>query len=405
MKKITPLVALRSGIQTHNFKKNYLPLSKSKLDVNVSIGLKELLQNKKQNIVITIIVTLLSFASVFACTIYYNFVEDNSTLFNLVGIESADITFECDREICDRVFSEVEQMDGVERILKLQTFSTTLYSETGEEGLNVNVCEDYSQLKVNTIAKGRYPIHDNEIAVTNLMLNKLNAKLGDTVSLAFNGEKKEYLVVGVTQQIAMLGRSACITEEGMKRLNEDYILNSVVIYLKDSSIINSFINSINNKYSDENIMVTNNKEMIESMLLSFNSSITILCIVCIIITAITVILILFLLVKVKILKERRQLGVSKALGYTTKQLMFQVMLSFLPIMLIGTTAGAVLACLCTNPLIALLLSGNGIMNCYFILNMTYVIAVSMGIIVVAFITILMVSSGIRKITPCELFTN
>jgi len=405
MKKITPLDALRGGIQTHSFKKNHLPLSKSKFNVNISIGLKALLQNKKQNFAITTIIILLSFACVFAYTMYYNFVDENSALLNLVGVETAEVTFECDKNICDRAFPEIEQMEGVEKIVKLQSSGTTLYSETKEESVNINVCEDYSQLDINTMIEGRNPIHDNEIAVTKLILNELNAKMHDTISLAYNGEKREYLVVGITQQISMLGRSASITEEGMKRLNEDYIVNKVYIYLQEGIDTTSFIQELNSKYANQDIKVSDNKEMIDTMLLSFNSSVTILCIACIIITAITVALILFLLIKVKILKERRQLGISKALGYTTKQLMVHVIISFLPIIIVGTAIGAVLACFGTNPTIALLLSGNGIMNCNFVINMTYVIIVPIGITVIAFVTMLLVSSRIRKITPYELFVN
>jgi putative ABC transport system permease protein len=83
LKKITPIIAMREGINTHNFKKNHLPLNRSVFGINTTIGLKALLQNMKQNITVMIIVTLLSFVCVLAFTANYN--------FNIKGIRNSRI--------------------------------------------------------------------------------------------------------------------------------------------------------------------------------------------------------------------------------------------------------------------------------------------------------------------------
>ena len=72
IKRIMPLEALRSGINGHNFKKNHVALETSRLHVNVSIGLKNILNNLKQNISIFIIVGFLTFICAVFFNVYYN---------------------------------------------------------------------------------------------------------------------------------------------------------------------------------------------------------------------------------------------------------------------------------------------------------------------------------------------
>ena len=52
IKKIEPIVALRSGVQTHNFKRNRVPLEKTKAPLNIALALKITLSGVKHNITV-----------------------------------------------------------------------------------------------------------------------------------------------------------------------------------------------------------------------------------------------------------------------------------------------------------------------------------------------------------------
>lgn len=92
IKRILPLDALRNGIHTHNFTRNYLPFSKSRLEVNTIIGIKSALRQKKNNISMALIIALIVFAGMTIFTVYYNFVVEQESIIKLVGIEKTDIT-------------------------------------------------------------------------------------------------------------------------------------------------------------------------------------------------------------------------------------------------------------------------------------------------------------------------
>jgi len=64
IKKLYPLTALRDGITTHSFKKNYFPLEKAKRSLTMMLSLKQMFQSKKQMLTVSLIVVGLTFSAV-----------------------------------------------------------------------------------------------------------------------------------------------------------------------------------------------------------------------------------------------------------------------------------------------------------------------------------------------------
>lgn len=402
IKKITPLTALRNGIETHNFKKNRVPLDKTKLGLNTAVGLKGFLYNRKQNIVVGIIVILLSIVCVFSFSMYYNFAIDYSEMMKLVGMETADVQLVVQSDE-DRIFNEVAQMPEVQSTVKLDSFESTITYNGKESSGRIRNTEDYSKLKIDTCVKGRMPIFENEIAITNLMIHELGAKIGDTVSVNYNNTNKEYLVVGVTQQITNLGIGATITTGGMERLLPTYKNRSLMIYLKENQNTSDLVTKLNNQYKDQNALAVNYIESINLMMEAYKSSISLLVTGCIIITAIIISFIMFLVIRVRILKEKTRLGVSKALGFTSNQLIAHILISEIPVIFVASVIGSIVGFFVTNPAMGAMLSSNGIIKCNFFMDIRLLFITPIGITLVGFVTILAVSSRIRKISPCKMF--
>ncbi|MDF2844075.1 MAG: hypothetical protein K0R00_2501 [Herbinix sp.] len=90
-KQITPLDALRNGINSHNFKRNRIQLAKITLPLNVTIGMKSILFHKKKNLVICFIIVILSFCANEAMSVYQNFALKPDKLVAIAGVEQPDI--------------------------------------------------------------------------------------------------------------------------------------------------------------------------------------------------------------------------------------------------------------------------------------------------------------------------
>lgn len=408
-KKIAPLDALRNGIHGHNFKRNYIKLDEAKLPLNFSIGLKNILYNKKKNIAVFLIMVLLSFSANEAVSIYQNFALSQDKLIEVAGFETPDVVVTAkdnDKQILARNVDDIKQkvkpIDEVNQILEYTAYNMVCKNGEKEETVNCDVYDKTSNLKVDNVVEGRRPKYDNEIMLTSLMAEKLGAKLGDVVYLQMNGKVKDYLVTGISQGINHLGKKAMITKEGIQRLNAEITPNSLYIYVKDGSNLKSVFNEIKTVLSDKNAEVMNYQEYVSSTMNSIVTVMKTLCLVMLITVILVLAMVLVLLIQAQLVRDKKILGIYKALGYTTGQLIVQTIMSYIPIVIAGTFAGCIAAWFGINPSFVLCLTAFGIKKCSMNISPAYMLGILVLISLWAGFIAVICSAKIRKIVPCEM---
>ena len=112
-----------------------------------------------------------------------------------------------------------------------------------------------------------------------------------------------------------------------------------------------------------------------------------------------------LLVKTMIIKKQREIGIKKALGFSSNQLRLELVLSMLPQIGIGAAAGAVLGCLESNSILATLLSTMGIMRSNMEVFPWMGFLSIVFALVVSFIIIWILSGRIKRISAYSLITE
>lgn len=403
--KITPLMALRNGIDTYHFGKNHFPLEKSSGHLHLLLGFKQIFNNKKQSISVGIIGTLMSFTIVFSIAMYHNFVLNETAFLRLVGMERPDLAVVCYDENYESVYELAADTAGVAKSLHYTNVSLTVQYGDNETSTNSFICNDYDKVAVSTVIEGRYPKHDNEIAISTVNQRKLGADIGDVIYIKSNDKSYDFLIVGITQHINSLGQSISITEEGMLRCNSSYVPAFLYLYLEEGANVKDTIAFLEASLADYNIDVVNMEDIFKTTLSSITQSISMICITIGVITAFIIVLILYYLVKVKILRERNLIGINKALGFTTRQLILHNNVSLGTIILISTLLGSALAVLTINPLCILMLSAAGIRNGSFFIPPS-LIGVSLIVMeLLTLITTTLVSVRIRKVNPRELMAD
>jgi putative ABC transport system permease protein len=403
--KITPLMALRNGIDTYHFGKNHFPLEKSLGNLHLLLGFKQIFNNKKQSISIGIIGTLMSFTIVFSLAMYHNFVQDETAFLRLVGMECPDLAVVSYDENYEKVYDIAADTDGVAKSLHYTNVNLTIQYGDNETSTNSFICNDYDKVVVSTIIEGRYPKHDNEIVLSTVNQRKLGADVGDVVYIKSNDKSYDFMVVGITQHINSLGQSISITEDGMLRCNSSYVPVSLYLYLEEGTSVTDTITVLENSLADYSIDVLNMADIFKTTLSSITQSISMICITIGIITAFIVVLILYYLVKVKILRERNLIGINKALGFTTGQLILHNNVSLGIVILISTLLGSALAVLTINPLCILMLSAAGIRNGSFFIAPSLIGFSLLVMELLTLITTTLVSVRIRKVNPKELMAD
>lgn len=129
------------------------------------------------------------------------------------------------------------------------------------------------------------------------------------------------------------------------------------------------------------------------------SLMTIIVIAILVLSAMIIAFVLYLLMRTMFNNKICDYGIMKAIGFTTKQLILQTAVSFMPATILSTAVGLVVCSFTINPLTALFLSGIGIVKCTFTVPIGLIAVAGVGLVLLAFVIVCVLSLKIKKITP------
>ena len=169
--------------------------------------------------------------------------------------------------------------------------------------------------------------------------------------------------------------------------------------------IDAFNEEMKGKFSDSVNGVINVLATIEGVGNVYVSLMTIIVIAILVLSAIIIAFVLYLLVRTLLNNKKRDYGILKSLGFTTKQLILQTALSFMPAIILSTVVGIIVSCLVINPLMSLFLSSLGIVKCTFNIPVVFAAIAGIALILLSFGIACLLSLKIKRIAPRELLTG
>ncbi|MBD5131194.1 MAG: ABC transporter permease [Clostridiales bacterium] len=402
IKKIEPIVALRAGVQTHNFKRNHVPLEKTKAPLNLALALKTTLSGIKHNITVCITMLVLSLVVVFSGVMVQNMIADMTPFLNLIVGETADSCISVNVAAEDEFLRE---MDADARVEKAYLYTSINVTHTGGAELLTTLCDDFSRVNnPNVIYKGRFPKFDNEIAVGAKYCKEHGLEVGDEIEITANGNKEKYLISGLTQVTNYLGRDGLMTRQGYERLGN---ITDVTYYLNvaDGTDIDEFNAEMKERFAESVNTTINVEETIEAAASVYVSLMTMIVIAILVLSAIIIAFVLYLLVRTMLNNKKRDYGILKSLGFTTKQLILQTALSFMPAIIISTVVGLIISGLTVNPLLSLFFGSLGIIKCNFAVPIGFISIAGIGLILLSFGIACLLSLKVKKIAPRNLLVG
>ncbi len=402
MKRIEPIAALRSGVQTHNFRKNHVPLEQTKAPLNFALALKTTLSGVKHNLTVCITMLVLSLVVVFSGLMTENVIADFTPFMNLIVGETADSCINVTTQVEDEFLQAVRNDRRVKKTYLYNSFSV---SHVGGAELMATLCDDFSAVNNRSVVfEGRFPKYDNEIAIAAKYADDEDFGIGSEIEITANGKIESYLICGFTQISNNLGRDCLLTRQGYERLgalsNVSYYLN-----LAPGTDIDAFNAELRERFAGDANAVINIKTTVESAGRVYISLMTVIVIAILILSAIIIAFVLYLLVRTMLNDKKRDYGILKALGFTTRQLILQTALSFMPAVILSAAVGLVISSLAINPLLSLFLRGLGIVKCTFPVPIGFITAAGVGLIVFAFAMACLLSLKIKKIAPKALLSG
>ena len=460
--KLTPIVALRGGISSHHFSKNHVPLDKGALPLSPALAIKTMCFHLRTYLMVGVIFTGVAFASAFAIIVYQNLGINDDLAMKMTGYELSDVTA---YTAAHADFSQVRQaLEAMPEVEQTSLFDTTSV-EVDDAMVSCYLSDDFTKLKTIEAYEGVLPRYDNEIVISGTMARSMKKEIGDTIEVTFGDVTAAYIISGFSQSFSNFGRQCFLTLDGIRRIQPTFDSSSIQIYLRDGVNEDAFIKTAEETFSvlapsssltdqeeeslspedaarekaeeklsalmtmygvdsaqyalmvdgelllfgDTNAYqldhLENNLQLIAASSSSLTTAIQMMSIILLISTLCIISLVLYMVIRSMLVKRRREFGIYKAIGYTSRQLMLQIAISFLPSAFVGVLCGSTAAVLGSGPLMAVLLGGMGISRLDFEVPVFLLLAMGCSLLLFSFLLSMLVSRKIHKISVYGLLTE
>lgn len=403
VKKLTPVLALRGETTTKSFKKNRYPLENTKGNLSFVLALKSTIQNMKQNIMIIVILVAVVFAGAYGVIMYYNTSIDTTAFAMVPGMEITNVIVALDnKKDTTEVINKIKNMDKVKKVAFVDE---SKYKIDGTQASAI-IMDDFSKKNSNFVYEGRYPNKSGEIVLAGVLSERIKKKIGDFVTVKLGDNESKLKVVGLSNGSSMGGINSSILLSEFKKINPDFKQQLLYVYLDKGTNAAKFIEKIETTLNkDDYVGITNFDKGMEEGMLAYQVVVAAMGISMAVITLFVITLVLYFIISSSIVRKKKELGIKKAVGFTTLQLMNQVSLSFVFPIFIGTIIGSILGALLTNPFMSLVMKGFGIMKSNFIINPLWVVLFGIFVIIFSYILALLITWRIRKISAYALVTE
>ena len=394
--KLHPLIALRGGVNTHNFRKNHLPLDKTGGSLSFLLAVKQIFQNARQSISVFLIIAMLAAVSVSGIILNYNANVNMTAFLHLVAGEIPDYVAMMREPITEEDKARMSAHPDIEMIVGNQTMNLVVGGITTVS----TIVEDFEYFGGHSLISGRMPRLPSEIVVESRLLTEIGSSIGDFIPVR-SGDNEEYFMV--TGAIQVFGNQFNIemSIDGLHRIQPDFAFVDYFVYLVEGATIDGLLEE--ERYIIQSVISIADEA--DAVFGTMGDILAMVTVAILVVVAGIVVLVLYLMVKTIIIRRRRELGTQKALGFTTPQLMNQIALGMTPAVLIGAGAGTVLGYVGFNPLFSLLLYSNGVAQSNLFVPLGGSIAVAVGLVVLAYIVSMLIAWRIRKISAYALVSE
>ena len=243
-----------------------------------------------------------------------------------------------DKEIQDEVEQDIRKYSPIEAQYTSKVRGVQI------DGVDV-IANVISNTEYLNMLKGRYCKYDNEIVITEIMADVLKTDIGDTIELAVDNKRAEYIITGINQCANDLGQNISMSMEAYDRIGNDneHMYNYV---LENQSQKEKVIDFLMDKYDDKIVIDDNSWSGIDAIVSASRTLSILVYIIC----GIFILVVVSMTGGKLLFREKQDLGIYKALGFNSGALRVSFAFRFLLVAIIGSILGCGLSIFITDPL-------------------------------------------------------
>ena len=397
--------AIRSGSAAESRGSvSLLPLSKSGLlNVNVSLGLKDVLGRFKAFGLLGFIFVICSFIIIVPVNLLNTM--QSSGFITYMGTGRSDMRIDLQRsdDVAQRFESISAYIENDKDVKKFSPIITCEYKVLDSDGVSQSINVEIGDFSIFPFEylSGAAPVTDTEIALSYLNAQAIGAGVGDTLQLIVDGKERDMIVSGIYQDVTNGGKTA---KAVLPYDPEAGLWFVVIIDLAPGVDINAKIDQYAEAFYPAR--VTNIDEYLSQTLGSTINQLKLITTLAIVISIFVSMLVTSLFLKMLIAKDSREIAIMKSLGFTPRDIRVQYMTRALLVLCMGILVGTIASNTLGQSLASLMGSFMGIARIKFIINpvVSYVLCPLIQIAVVSITTVVSVIS-MRKSSIAEMIAE
>lgn len=395
--KISPVRAISGGREEIYFDSRLnMPISKKAL--SASLSFRQFISAKKRYLGAVFIVAILVFCMV-TVNLTGNILSSREALSSM-GLAIPDLeVYYMEKSQDTECWNEIEKI--IESHTKIKDKNVQISSYASVNGENL-LCDRYEYPEyINGIAKGRAPLYDNEILITEMVAELLEVEIGDEVTVSFQENQETFLISGFYQSGSDSGMAFAMNFEGAKKVGIDTSWAYHYYVLEDTSELKQIEEEINEKYgSFLGVWVYDEEE--NSVWREYEEIVDVLKIIIYTFSILFAFVVVRMVCTKTFVQERRDIGIYKAIGFTTRKLRLGFGIRFFIIAVLGSILGAILSVLFSAKVLGAVFSLIGLSRVTLEYSFLAVFIPTVAIALSFFLFAYLVSSKIRKVEIKEL---
>lgn len=347
--QISPVRAI-SGVKKEIYFDSRLNAPISKKLLSASLAFRQFTSAKRRYIGTFAIVAILVFFMMTINVLSNTF--NSKSASESMGMMVTEVDVGPQKQLSTKEFAEIEkEVEKYTKIEKAYYYVNSYFSFEGEEIMG----QIFQNPELLPALKGRTPIYDNEIAVSPLLLEEFELKIGDEVTVGWNGEKKTYLIVGTVQLMNDAGRCFVLSYEGAERIGyEQWLWGCYSLESDDRA--EEIVKALNGKFAGW-IKARENQAMMEE---AYDMVILSMQIIIYVFSLLFSLIVVHMVCAKAFVQERTDIGIYKAIGFTAGKLRLQFAVRFLTAAVFGSIIGSICSYVFSARILELLLRGIGI---------------------------------------------
>lgn len=396
--KISPVRAISGGRSEIYFDSRLnAPIASKPL--SASLAFRQFTSNKKRYAGTVMIAAILTFFMITVNLFGAAMASENA--LRAMGVPLSDLEI-YPREEGVEYMPEIDEAVAAHSEIRESNRRIQMYVSVNGENL---LCQMFEKTEyISGLLKGRVPEYENEIVITKMVGEALELGMGDKVTVSHGGNETECVITGIIQSTLDSGMCFLTNFLVAEKIGIDTSLACKYFVLEDKSKLNGIADDIEEKYGEAlRIYVYDSEEnLVEA---EYGEIIDMLKLIIYVFSVVFAFVVIRMACSKAFAQERADIGIYKAIGFTSRGLRFGFAVRYLIVSFIGALIGMALSFMLSARVLSALLRVMGISRVVLEYTAMSVIIPVLAIGLCYFVFAYLSSKKVRRVEVRELVSE